>query len=169
MCIGSIDSTININGSGDPEPSKDTPTKPNWTKREDKMLKKAIKLYKDQGFSRIAQEVIGRTKQECKLRCQELREKRRLKKIRSEKESNIKEQSSEEDKQEIDHAEDNIELVIGMNNFPENNATEENIFTGSPSQREIVVSSMSKDDAGEKLTNSNKNILKDGNVNQKLK
>ena len=33
-----------------------------WSKREDKLLKKAVKKYKELGFARISQEVEGKSK-----------------------------------------------------------------------------------------------------------
>lgn len=43
-----------------------------WRKRDDKILKKAIAKYHKLGFSRIAEEVPGKTKMECSARYKEL-------------------------------------------------------------------------------------------------
>lgn len=48
----------------------------NWSKREDKLLKKAVRKYHHLGFSRISQELEGRSKNECKVRYLEMKEKR---------------------------------------------------------------------------------------------
>jgi hypothetical protein len=76
-------------GSVNPPSQFEATIERKWRRREDKLLKKAVQKYKDEGFTRIAKEIEGRSKNEWKRRYQELREINKRRKIWASNEENV--------------------------------------------------------------------------------
>lgn len=95
---------------------KEIPTECKWSKRENKMLRKAIWQYKDDGFEKIAEQIPGKTKDQCKQRYKHIREKRRIKKIwTSEEEATLQKYLSEcpqEDPKNIDNISESVSRLL---------------------------------------------------------
>lgn len=58
----SVDKCKEDNGSENPNAGANASKDHGWSRRDDKLLRKAIKKFGDQGFSRIAQEIEGKSK-----------------------------------------------------------------------------------------------------------